>query len=275
MMNYQHLGLEHSRVDSLLALKACLRSLTVTGWATQRTPLVTFFESKLEAEDHALLLAVGEMRETESQIPAPLLQRAEVLFASLQHLAGETPGVPSMETEIEILEVVLPVRYLRGGKSSYGREIPPDLTAPYARFLEWWNQGGKKKRFGESEESNGEAQKALKSSDADRVSTLYCEEGSEILFSIVPGYLAPTGSDRSYPAAWYLSEFPWPEDIWTDEVFVQGEYQSGLIAGGRGTCTSCRARWGLDPDEDCDDCSGFGTQRYEFDDFVEMTSEDW
>ncbi len=264
---------EYEKVDALLALKASVQSLKVTGWATQRTPLVTFFESRLEPEDFRFLHSLGEMRESRLEIPASLMSRSEKLFGRLQHSTGEISGVPQMQTDEEILKVVFPVRHLLGGKTSFGREIPPDLTTPFAQFVAWWNIGGKKKIY--RDESDEEDSAMLGTMEDEYVSTHYCEEGSEILYSVVPGYLPPTGFDSSYPMAWFLSEFPWPEEIWVDDVFVAGDYLSGVVANGRGSCTSCRARWGLEPDEDCEDCAGYGTQRYEFDDFVEMTSEDW
>lgn len=263
------------KIDALLALKACVQSLTAPDWETQRTPLVTFFESKLETEDYPFLHSLGEMREAQSEIPAPLLSRAEAIFGRLQHTSGEIPGVPQMETEEKILQIVLPVRYLRGGKTSYGREIPADLTTPFAQFVGWWKQGGKKRIFAESEESNAEIQGLLEAAPQDHVSTLYAQSGSDVSLTIVRGYLPPTGGEWNYPVAWYLSQFPWPEDIWDPDFFVSGEYLDGLMAGGRGSCTSCRARWGLEPDEDCEDCSGFGTQMYEFESYFEMISEDW
>lgn len=261
------------KIDALLALKACVQSLTASDWKTQRIPLVTFFESKLETEDYPFLQSLGEMREAQSEIPAPLLSRAEELFGRLQHTSTEIPGVPHMETEEEALKVVFPVRYLTGGKTSYGREVPPDLAPPFAKFVEWWNVGGKKKIY--RDESDEEGIRMLDATEDDYVATLYCEEGSIITYSVVHGFLPPTGFESSYPIAWYFSQFGWPTEIWDEDVFVGGEYQSGFSAGGRGSCTSCRARWGLEPDEDCEDCSGFGTQPYEFDDFLEMTSEDW
>ena len=260
------------KVDALLALKACVQSLTAADWATQRTPLVTFFESKMETEDYPFLHSLGEMREAQSEIPAPLLSRAEELFGRLHHTSGEIPGVPQMETEEEILEVVFPVRYLQGGKASYGREIPADLTTAFAKFVEWWNVGGKKKIY--HDESDEEGIRMLEAAEDDYVSTLHCDVGSIITYSVVHGFLPPTGSESSYPMAWYLSQVGWPSEIWDEDVFVGGDYQSGFSAAGRGSCTSCRARWGLEPDEDCDDCSGYGTQRYEFYDFLEMTSQE-
>jgi len=263
------------KVDALLALKAGVQSLTAADWETQRTPLVTFFESRMEAEDYPFLQSLGEMREAQSEISAPLLFRAEELFGRLRHPSGEIPGVPQMETEEEILEVVFPVRYLQGGKASYGREIPADLTTAFAKFVEWWNVGGKKRIFAESEESSAEVQGLLEALPQDLVSTCYVQSGSDVSLTIVRGYLPPTGGEWNYPAAWYLSQFPWSEDIWDPDFYVAGEYLDGLMAGGRGSCTSCRARWGLEPDADCEDCSGFGTQMYEFEGYFEMISEDW
>lgn len=260
------------KVDALLALKACVQSLTAADWKTQRTPLVTFFESKMETDDYPFLQSLGEMREAQSEIPAPLLSRAEELFGRLRHTSGEIPDVPQMETEEEILEVVFPVRNLQGGQSSFGREIPPDLAAPFAKFIGWWNLGSKKQVFWD--ESDEQSIALLESTDVEQVSTLYCEVGALVVYAVLPGYLPPTFSEVSYPMGWCVSKSRWPAEIWVDEVFVLGEYQSGLLAAGRGSCTSCRGRWGLAPDEDCQDCSGYGTRLYEFYEHVDMTSQD-
>lgn len=264
---------EFEKVDALLALKASMQSFTPSYRKTQRTPLVTLFESKLESEDYPLLHSLGEMREAHLEIPVTLLSRAEELFGRLQDTTAEISGLPQMKSEDEVLKVVFPVRYLRGGSTSYGKEIPPDLATPFANFVAWWNIGGKKKIY--FDESDEQVSAMLGAMEDECVSTQYCEEGSEIWFSVVPGYLPPTGFESSFPTAWFLSEFPWPEEVWVDDVFVAGDYLSGLVASGLGTCTSCRARWGLEPDDDCEDCAGYGTQRYDFDEFVEMTSEDW